>query len=61
MTLNLWACIRYVAGNGQQKRREQKNFIPTYEITTVFDLDLQSTLASHLASTVIMSFLCQPV
>ena len=43
------------------KRREQENFIPAYEITTVFDFDSQSTLASHLGSGVIMSFLCQPV
>ena len=40
-----------------------KNLIPAYENTTVivFAFDLLSTLASHLASTVIMGFLCQHV
>ena len=41
----------------------EKNLIPAYEGDTViaFAFDLQSTLASHLASIVIMSFLCQHV
>ncbi len=48
-----------VAGNSPLKRRKRQSLIPAYENNTVFDFDLQSTLASHLAGGFIMGFLRQ--